>query len=117
MDPAALVFLDETSATTNMARRYGWSPKGERLIDAAPFGHWRTTTFIAGLRSTGIIAPMVLDGPMTGETFRAYVEPFLAPALSPGAVVVLQNRPAHKVAGLRQALTPLGAPHQYPPPS
>src|SRR3546814_6313064 len=70
-----------------MARRYGWSPKGERLIDAAPFGHWRTTTFIAGLRSTGIIAPMVLDGPMTGETFRAYVEQFLAPALSPGDVV------------------------------
>src|SRR3546814_12573825 len=80
MDPAALVFLDETGATTNMARRYGWSPKGERLIDAAPFGHWRTTTFIAGLRSTGIIAPMVLDGPMTGETFRAYVEQVLAPA-------------------------------------
>src|SRR3546814_20027803 len=79
-----------------MARRYGWSPKGERLIDAAPFGHWRTTTFIAGLRSTGIIAPMVLDGPMTGETFRAYVEQFLAPALSPGDVVVLDNLPAHR---------------------
>ena len=91
MDPAALVFLDETGATTNMARHYGWSPKGERLIDAAPFGHWRTTTFIAGLRSIGIIAPMVLDGPMTGETFRAYVEQFLAPTLSPGDVVVVDS--------------------------
>src|SRR3546814_8816914 len=99
MDPAALVFLDETGATTNMARRYGWSPKGERLIDAAPFGHWRTTTFIAGLRSTGIIAPMVLDGPMTGEPFRAYVGQFLALALSPGAVVVLANLPAHTQIG------------------
>lgn len=116
MDPAALVFLDETGATTNMARRYGWSPKGERLIDAAPFGHWRTTTFIAGLRSTGIIAPMVLDGPMTGETFRAYVEQFLAPALSPGDVVVLDNLPAHKVAGIREALTAVGASILYLPP-
>ena len=62
MDPAAFVFLDETGATTNMVRRYGCAPKGERLVDAAPFGHWRTTTFVAGLRSTGIIAPLVLDG-------------------------------------------------------
>ncbi len=108
MDPTAFVFLDETGATTNMARRYGWSPRGERLIDAAPFGHWRTTTFIAGLRSTGIIAPLVLDGPMTGETFRAYVEQFLAPALSPGDVVVLDNLSAHKVAGVREAIAAVG---------
>ena len=86
MDPASFVFLDETGASTNMIRRYGWAPRGERLVDAAPYGHWRTTTFIAGLRSTGIIAPLVLDGPMTGEAFRAYVEQFLAPALSPGDV-------------------------------
>ena len=71
MDPASFVFLDETGALTNMARRYGWSPKGERLVDAAPHGHWKTTTFLAGLRSTGIIAPLVLDGPMTGEAFLA----------------------------------------------
>src|SRR3546814_13571391 len=103
MDPAALVFLDETGATTNMARRYGWSPKGERLIDAAPFGHWRTTTFIAGLRSTRIIAPMVLDGPMPGEPFRAYVEQFLAPAPSPGAWVVLHHTPAHKAHGRHES--------------
>lgn len=116
MDPAAFVFLDETGATTNMARRYGWSPKGERLVDAAPFGHWRTTTFIAGLRSTGIIAPLVLDGPMTGETFRAYVQQFLAPALSPGDVVVLDNLSAHKVAGIREALAAVGASILYLPP-
>ena len=87
MDPAACVFLDETGATTNMAQRYGWSPRGERLIDAAPFGHWRTTTFIAGLRSTGVIAPLVLD-----------------------------NLPAHEVAGIREAITAVGANILYLPP-
>jgi hypothetical protein len=88
MDPASFVFLDETGATTNMVRRYGWGRRGERLVDAAPHGHWCTTTFVAGLRSTGIIAPLVLDGPMTGEAFRAYVEQFLAPTLARGDVVV-----------------------------
>lgn len=116
MDPATLVFLDETGATTNMVRRYGWAPKGERLIDAAPFGHWRTTTFIAGLRSTGIVAPLVLDGPMTGEIFRAYVEQFLAPALSPGDVVVLDNLPAHRAAGVQEAVAAVGASILYLPP-
>lgn len=72
MDPASFVFLDETGASTNMIRRYGWGPSGERLVDAAPHGNWKTTTFLAGLRSTGIVAPLVLDGPMTGEAFKAY---------------------------------------------
>ncbi len=71
MDPARFVFLDETGAATNMIRRCGWATRGERLVDAAPFGHWKTTTFVAGLRASGIIAPFVLDGPMTGEVFRA----------------------------------------------
>ena len=106
MDPASFVFLDETGASTNMARRYGWSPKGERLVDAAPHGHWKTTTFLAGLRSTGIIAPLVLDGPMTGQAFLAYVEQFLAPVLSPGDVVIMDNLAAHKVAGVREAIVP-----------
>ena len=100
MDPANFVFLDETGASTNMVRRYGWAPRGERMIDATPHGHWHTTTFIAGLRSTGIIAPLVLDGPMSGEAFRAYVQQFLAPALAPGDVVVMDNLAAHKVAGV-----------------
>lgn len=116
MDPAAFVFIDETGATTNMVRRYGWGPKGERLVDAAPRGHWLTTTIVAGLRATGIIAPLVLDGPMTSEAFRAYVEQFLAPALSPGDVVVMDNLAAHKVAGVREAIAAVGASVLYLPP-
>ena len=101
---------------TNMARRYGRAPFGERLVAAVPHGHWRTTTFIAGLRQTGIIAPLVLDGPMTGTAFCAYVEQFLAPALAPGDVVVLDNLAAHKVAGVRQAIAAAGASILYLPP-
>jgi hypothetical protein len=101
MDPARFVFLDETGTATNMARRYGHSPSGRRLVAAVPHGHWRTTTFVAGLRQSGIVAPLVLDGPMTGPAFRAYVEQFLAPSLAPGDVVVLDNLAAHKVAGVR----------------
>ena len=116
MDPASFVFIDETGASTNMVRRYGWSPCGERLVDTAPHGHWRTTTFVAGLRSTGLIAPFVLDGPMTGEAFRAYVEQFLAPALSPGDVVIMDNLAAHKVAGVAEAIAAAGASILYLPP-
>lgn len=116
MDPAAFVFIDETGASTNMVRRYGWGPKGERLVDAVPHGHWRTTTFVAGLRSTGLMAPMVLDGPMTGEAFRAYAEQVLAPALSPGDIVVLDNLASHKVAGIREAIRATGASLLYLPP-
>lgn len=116
MDPAAFVFLDETGASTNMVRRYGWSARGARLVDAAPHGHWCTTTFVAGLRSSGIIAPFVLDGPMTGEAFLAYVEQFLAPALCPGDVVVMDNLGAHKVAGIAEAIAAVGASILYLPP-
>ena len=116
MDPARFVFLDETGTATNMTRRYGRSPSGERLVAAVPHGHWRTTTFIAGLRQTGIVAPLVLDGPMTGLAFRAYVEQFLAPALEPGDVVVLDNLAAHKVDGVRQAIAAAGASILYLPP-
>jgi len=115
MDPAAFVFLDETSASTNMVRRYGWSPRGERLIDAAPHGHWQTTTFVAGLRRSAIIAPFVLDGPMTGQAFRAYVTQILAPALSSADVVVMDNLAAHKVAGVAEAIAAAGASILYLP--
>ena len=104
MDPARFVFLDETGTSTNMVRRYGRCPRGERLVDATPWGHWKITTFVAGLRASGLIAPMVLDGPMTGDVFRAYVEQVLVPKLSPGDVVVLDNLAAHKVAGIREAI-------------
>ena len=116
MDPARFVFLDETGATTDMARRYGRSPVGTRLVAAVPKGHWTTTTCIAGLRESGIIAPLVLDGPMTGVAFLAYVEQVLAPALEPGDVVVLDNLKAHKVDGVRQAIARAGAFLLYLPP-
>jgi transposase len=116
MDPARFVFLDETGTATNMARRYGRCRSGQRLIAAVPHGHWRTTTFVAGLRQSGVIAPLVLDGPMTGRAFRAYVEQFLVPVLEPGDVVVLDNLAAHKVDGVRQAMARAGAALLYLPP-
>jgi transposase len=116
MDPARFVFLDETGTATNMARRYGRCSASERLVAAVPHGHWRTTTFVAGLRQTGVVAPLVLDGPMTGPAFRAYVEQFLAPALAPGDVVVLDNLAAHKVDGVHQAIRAAGASLLYLPP-
>ena len=81
LDPEKLVFIDETWASTNMARRYGRAPKGERLRAAIPHGHWKTTTFVAGLRLEGIVAPLVFDGPINAQVFEAYVEQFLAPTL------------------------------------
>ena len=71
MDPTRFVFIDETGTATNLARRYGRCPSNERLVAAVPHGHWLTTTFVAGLRQSGVIAPLVLDGPMTGTAFRA----------------------------------------------
>ena len=109
LDPHKLVFLDETWLSTKMARRSGRCAKGERLKAAVPHGHWKTTTFLAGLCHDRLIAPLVLDGPIDGESFRAYVEQFLAPALSPGQIVVMDNLPSHKVAGIRQAIEARGA--------
>ena len=116
MGSAAFVFLDETGATTALISRYGWGPRSERLVDKAPQGHWRTTTFVAGLRDTGIVAPLVLDGPTTGEVFRAYVEQLLVPTLHAGDVVVLDNLPAHKAKGVREAIRAVGAGLLYLPP-
>ena len=116
MDPARFVFLDETGTATNMARRYGRCPSDERLVTAVPHGHWLTTTFIAGLRQSGVIAPLVLDGPMTGPAFRAYIEQFLAPALSPGDVVVLDNLAVHKQPEVGAAIAAAGAQIRFLPP-
>ena len=116
MDGSRFVFLDETGLNTKMTRLYGGAPRGERLVAAVPHGHWRTSTFIAGLRQSGIIAPLVLDGPMTGAAFRAYVEQALAPALKPGDVVVMDNLAAHKVAGIEEAIAMTGASLLYLPP-
>jgi transposase len=116
MDAGRFVFLDETGLNTKMTRLYGRAPRGERLVAAVPHGHWHTTTFIAGLRQSGVIAPLVLDGPMTGAAFRAYVEQALVPALQPGDVVVMDNLAAHKVAGIEEAIALAGASLLYLPP-
>jgi transposase len=99
-----------------MLSRYGWGPRSERLIDRAPQGHWRSTTFVAGLRDAGIVAPFVVDGAITGPIFRIYVEKVLVPELQPGDVVVLDNLAAHKVAGVREAILAAGAGLLYLPP-
>ena len=116
IDPRSLVFLDETGVNTKMARLYGWAPVGERCRDSVPFGHWKTMTFIAGLRLSGMTAPWVLDGPMDGEAFRVYVQQVLGPTLKRGDVVVLDNLPAHKVAGIREAISARRAQIFYLPP-
>ena len=91
LDPRRLVFIDETGASTKMARLRGRAPRGERCRAAVPHGHWKTTTFTAGLRLGGLVAPMVLDGPMNGDAFRAYVEQVLVPELNKGDVVIMDN--------------------------
>ncbi|WP_422560831.1 IS630 family transposase [Parvibaculum sedimenti] len=116
LDPRSLVFLDETGVNTKMARLYGWAPVGERCKDAVPFGHWKTMTFIAGLRLSGLTAPWVLDGPMDGDAFRVYIRDVLAPTLKRGDVVVLDNLPAHKVSGIREAVAARRAQLFYLPP-
>ncbi len=115
MDAERFVFLDETGASTALTRHYGWGPRGERLVDAAPRGHWKLTTFVAGLRRTGLIAPCVIDGPMTGAYFRAYVEQMLAPVLQRGDVAVMDNLAAHKVSGVEAAIRQAGASLLYLP--
>jgi transposase len=116
LDPSRLVFLDETWATTNMARRYGRAPRGQRVLDAVPHGRWRTTTILAALRADGVAAPLVLDGAISGQGFLAYVRQFLAPTLRPGDVLVMDNLGSHKVAGVREAVEARGATLLYLPP-
>lgn len=92
-----------------MTRLWGRAPKGQRLLAKAPFGHWKTTTFVAALRRGGLGAPMVLDGPMTGPAFLAYVEQVLIPTLTPGEIVAMDNLPAHKITAVRAAIEKKGA--------
>src|ERR1700737_2951462 len=116
LDPAHLVFIDETAVTTNMLRLNGWNPRGERLVSDAPMGHWATVTFIAGLRQTGIVAPMLIKGAMNGEAFLAYIEQCLVPTLKRRDIVVVDNVPFHKVAGVEEAIQAVGASLRYLPP-
>jgi transposase len=110
------VFVDETGTATNMTRRYGRGPRGQRVDGPVPHGHWKTTTFVGGLTSRGFIAPYVTDGPMNGTVFRAWTEQMLASALQPGDIVIMDNLAAHKVAGIREAIEARGAELRYLPP-
>lgn len=103
-------------ASTKLTRLYARAPKGARAVGSAPHGHWKTSTFVAGLTSAGFIAPLVLDGPMNGRTFLAYTQQFLAPTLKEGDIVVMDNLAAHKTVGVREAVAERGAAILYLPP-
>jgi len=109
LEPERLVFIDETGTTTKMTRLRGRCPKGQRLLSKAPFGHWKTQTFIAGLRCDALTAPFVIDAPMNRCIFETYVETQLAPTLEPGDIVIADNLPAHKSAAAEQAIRARGA--------
>ena len=110
------MFIDETWAKTNMVRPRGRSLQGTRLIDKTPHGHWKTTTFVAALRSSGLVAPLVIDGAINGDLFLAYVRQVLVPTLREGDVVVMDNLSSHKRAGVRGAIEAAGAKLLYLPP-
>lgn len=116
LDPARLVFIDETGLSTKMARLRGRAPCGERCRAGVPHGHWKTTTFTGALRLTGMTAPFVYDGAMNGAVFLAYVEQVLVPTLKPGDIVVMDNLPAHKSAAVREAIEKAGATLTFLPP-
>lgn len=115
LDPARLVFIDETAVSTNLVRLRGRAPRGARLIGEAPLGQWETITFVAALRHNKMTAPMVIEGAMTGEMFRAYVEQCLVPTLKRDDIVVVDNFAAHKVAGVREAVEKAGATLRFLP--
>lgn len=116
LDPARLVFIDETWAKTNMTRARGWAPRGQKLLAKVPQGHWRTLTFLAALRRDRIGAPCVIDGPINGESFLAYVEQILVPTLKPGDIVIIDNLGSHKGKAVRRAIRSAGARLFFLPP-
>jgi transposase len=113
---SSLVCIDETWASTSMARQRGRCPKGKRLNIGIPHGHWKTTTFVAGLKTSGMVAPLVLDGPINRESFLAYVRQILVPELKPGDVVIMDNLPVHKGIEVRYAIEAVGGELLYLPP-
>ena len=116
LDPARLVFIDETWAKTNMTRTHGRALRGARLMAKVPHGHWKTMTFVAALRVDGLTAPMVLDQPINGEWFLAYVEHVLTPTLTPGDVVIMDNLGSHRGRAVRAAIRKAGAHLLFLPP-
>ena len=115
LDPARLVFIDETAVSTNLVRLQGRAPRGVRLIGRVPLGEWKTITFVAALRHDKMTAPMTIEGGMTGEMFLAYVEQCLVPTLKRNDIVVMDNFKAHKVAGVREAIEKARATVRYLP--
>ncbi|XFB06099.1 transposase, partial [Azotobacter salinestris] len=99
-----MVFLDETWATTNMSLSRGRSPRGQHCRGQVPQGHWETTTFVCALRSEGLVAPLLLDGPINGRELRAWIEQALAPTLGAGDIVMMDNLGSHKVVGVQEAI-------------
>jgi transposase len=116
LDPAKLVFIDETWAKTNMVRTHGRAPRGERLRAGAPHGHWRTTTFVGALTLRGMAAPFVLNGPINRKAFEAYVEQVLVPELQPGDIVIMDNLSSHKGMQTRELIEAAGAMLMFLPP-
>ena len=116
LDPNKLVFIDETGTNTAMVRQRGRGPRGARVIGRVPYGHWKTLTFVAGLRAGSLTAPFVIDRPMNGAIFQVYLSKCLAPTLSPGDIVVMDNLPAHKLAAVREIIEAAGASLLYLPP-
>jgi transposase len=115
LDPERLVFIDETWASTNMARTHGRCRRGERLRASVPHGHWKTTTFVAGLRTSGMVAPFVLDGPINADAFEVYVEKILVPELKPGDIVVMDNLSSHKRPSIQAMIEAAGAELRFLP--
>lgn len=116
LNPAKLVFVDETGASTKMARLYGRAKRGRRVVSRVPWGHWKTVTFVAGLRLDGFTAPFVIDCAMNGPIFVEYLEQCLAPSLWPGDIVIIDNLPAHKRDQVRHVIEAAGASLIYLPP-
>ena len=116
IDPARLVFLDESGVTTEMTRRYGRAPSGERVREATPAGHWSTLTLLGALTSQGLLASMTVESPTDGDVFLAYLEEVLCPCLQPGQIVIADNLSAHKVDGVRERIEATGVMLLYLPP-
>ena len=116
LDLNKLVFFDEIGVNTKMARLYGRCPQGQRLVDFAPAGHYSNSTLLSGMRLDGIVAPMLLDGPVNSDTFASYIEQWMVPALEPGDILIIDNLPAHKSARVTAAVEGAGCVLVYLPP-
>jgi transposase len=113
---ARLIFIDESGFSTQMARRYGYAPRGQRLVSCLPWGHYKTTTLVGGLTAAGLIAPMLIDGAMNSDLFAAYIDQVLSKETRPGDLVILDNLPAHETAAVRAAFARHGIAYLYLPP-